>query len=186
MILSTQVSVLAAQDMLWGPALRKFPELKVAYSEGGIGWIPFYLDRCDRHYTNQRWTRQEFGGKLPSEVFKDHSLACFITDPSALRLRDVIGVETVAFEADYPHSDCLWPDAPDHVLAELEAAGASDAEIDMITWQNAARFFDYDPFATVPRDAATVGALRVQAADVDTATVSRAEWRARYQAKLSA
>jgi predicted TIM-barrel fold metal-dependent hydrolase len=186
MILSTQVSVLAAQDMLWGPALRKFPELKVAYSEGGIGWIPFYLDRCDRHYTNQRWTRQEFGGKLPSEVFKEHSLACFITDPSALRLRDVIGVETIAFEADYPHSDCLWPDAPDNVLAELEAAGASDAEIDMITWQNTARFFGYETFAAMPKESATVGALRAQATDVDTATVSRAEWRARYEAKLPA
>lgn len=186
MILSTQVSVLAAQDLLWGPALRRFPELRVAYSEGGIGWIPFYLDRCDRHYTNQRWTRQEFGGKLPSEVFRDHSLACYITDPSALRLRDVIGVDTIAFESDYPHSDCLWPDAADVALAELQAAGATDDEVDKITWQNAARFFGHDPFAAIPRDEATVGALRARATDVETATVSRAEWAARYRAKLSA
>jgi predicted TIM-barrel fold metal-dependent hydrolase len=171
---------------LWGPALRKFPELKVAYSEGGIGWIPFYLDRCDRHYTNQRWTGQEFGGKLPSEVFKEHSLVCYITDPSALRLRDVIGVDTIAFESDYPHSDCLWPDAPEVALAELEAAGATDDEVEKITWRNTARFFGYDPFAVIPKDRATVGALRAQATDVETATVSRAEWAARYRAKLSA
>jgi predicted TIM-barrel fold metal-dependent hydrolase len=186
MILSTQVSVLAAQDLLWGPALRKFPELKVAYSEGGIGWIPFYLDRCDRHYTNQKWTGQEFGGKLPSEVFKEHSLVCYITDPSALRLRDVIGVDTIAFESDYPHSDCLWPDAPEVALAELEAAGATDEEVEKITWQNTARFFDHDPFDVIPREKATVGGLRSLSTDVDTGTVSRAEWAARYQAKLSA
>ena len=32
-----------------------FPDLKVALSEGGIGWIPFYFDRIDRHFQNQAW-----------------------------------------------------------------------------------------------------------------------------------
>ena len=65
MVLATQVTVLAVQDLLWGPAFRKFPDLKVAFSEGGIGWIPFLLDRVDRHYVTQRWTRQDFGDKAP-------------------------------------------------------------------------------------------------------------------------
>ena len=47
-ILATQVSALAAQDLLWGPAFRTYPDLKVAWSEAGIGWIPLLLDRCDR------------------------------------------------------------------------------------------------------------------------------------------
>jgi predicted TIM-barrel fold metal-dependent hydrolase len=186
MILATQVSVLAAQDMLWGPALRKYPDLKVAWSEGGIGWVPFYLDRSDRHYKNQKWTKQEFGGKLPSEVFKEHSLVCFITDPSALKLRHEIGIDTIAFEADYPHSDCLWPDAPETLMAELCAAGASDEEIHKISWQNAARFMGWDPFANLAKQQATVGSLRALARDVDTSTVSRQEWRARYEASVGA
>ena len=37
-----------------GPAMRDYPDLKFAFSEGGIGSIPFYLDRSDRHYTNQK------------------------------------------------------------------------------------------------------------------------------------
>ena len=57
MVLSTQVSVIAVQDLLWGPAFRKYPGLKVAFSEGGIGWIPFMLDRVDRHYENQTLDR---------------------------------------------------------------------------------------------------------------------------------
>ena len=186
MIIATQVSVLAAQDMLWGPAMRKYPDLKVAWSEGGIGWIPFYLDRADRHFTNQKWTRQDFGGKLPSEVFREHSLVCYITDPTSLKLRREIGIDMIAFEVDYPHSDCLWPDAPEVLLGELDAAGATDEEIDKISWQNACRFFNYDPFAVIPKEQATVGALRALAHDVDTSTVSRAEWRARYEASLSA
>ena len=64
-ILATQISAMCAQDLLWGPAMRNYPDLKFAFSEGGIGWIPFYLDRSDRHYTNQKWLRRDFGDKLP-------------------------------------------------------------------------------------------------------------------------
>jgi predicted TIM-barrel fold metal-dependent hydrolase len=179
-ILACQVSAIAAQDLLWGPAMRTYPDLRIAFSEGGIGWIPFYLDRCDRHYTNQRWLRRDFGGKLPSEVFQEHSLACYVSDPSSLRLRDRVGIDNIAWECDYPHSDSIWPDAPEFVHAELIGAGATDDEIDKITWQNAARFFSWDTFATVPREQATVRALRAQAHDVDTSIRSRKDWAALY------
>jgi predicted TIM-barrel fold metal-dependent hydrolase len=182
MVLATQVTVLAVQDLLWGPAMRKYPDLKIAFSEGGIGWMPFLMDRVDRHYANQKWTGQDFGGKLPSEVFREHSLACFISDPTSLKLYKDIGIDNIAFETDYPHSDSLWPDAPEVLLEQCNGAGLSDEDIDKISWQNAARFCDHDPFASIPREEATVGALRAQATDVDTSTVSRAEWRARYEA----
>ncbi|TCN51187.1 putative TIM-barrel fold metal-dependent hydrolase [Rhodococcus sp. SMB37] len=182
-VLATQISAIAAQDLLWGPAMRSYPDLKFAFSEGGIGWIPFFLDRCDRHYTNQRWLRRDFGGKLPSEVFKEHSLACYVTDPTALKLRHEIGIDIIAWECDYPHSDCFWPDAPEKVLGELDAAGATDAEIDKITWQNSCRFFNWDPFSKIKREDATVGALRAKATDVDVSIRSRAEWAKLYEAK---
>jgi hypothetical protein len=37
-----------------------------------------------------------------------------------------------------------------------------------MTHENAMRFFHYDPFAHIPKDQATVGALRARATDVDT------------------
>ena len=122
-ILATQISAMCAQDLLWGPAMRNYPDLKFAFSEGGIGWIPFYLDRSDRHYTNQKWLRRDFGDKLPSDVFREHSLACYVTDKTSLKLRHEIGIDIIAWECDYPHSDCFWPDAPEQVLAELERRG---------------------------------------------------------------
>ena len=182
MVLATQVSVLSVQDLLWGPALRKYPKLKIAFSEGGIGWIPFLLDRADRHFQNQRWTHQDFGGRLPSEVFREHVLACFISDPTSLKLYKEIGVDLIAFEVDYPHSDSVWPNAPEFLLQQLDGAGMSDMDIEKVTWRNVARFCDYDPFAVIPKEQATVGALRAKAVDVDTSIVSRSEWRARYEA----
>jgi predicted TIM-barrel fold metal-dependent hydrolase len=181
-ILATQVSALAAQDLLWGGAFHTYPDLKVAWSEAGIGWIPFYLDRCDRHYTNQRWLGHDFGDKMPSDIFREHSLACFVTDPVSLKVRADIGIDIIAWECDYPHSDSIWPDAPEFVLNELNGAGASDADIHQITWENACRHFGYDPFAHIAREDSTVGKLRALSQDVDVAIRSRAEWRQSYEA----
>ena len=185
-ILATQVSALAAQDLLWGGAMHRYPDLKVAWSEAGIGWIPFYLDRCDRHYVNQRWLGHDFGDKLPSDIFRQHSLACYVTDPVSLKVRHDIGIDMIAWECDYPHSDSIWPDAPEVVLSELDNAAASDDDIHKITWENSCRHFDYDPFKHIDRKDSTVGALRAQAADVDTSTKSRAEWRKLYEARETA
>jgi predicted TIM-barrel fold metal-dependent hydrolase len=182
-ILATQVSAMCAQDLLWGPAMRNYPDLKFAFSEGGIGWIPFYLDRSDRHYTNQKWLRRDFGDKMPSDVFREHSLACYVTDKTSLKLRHEIGIDNIAWECDYPHSDCFWPDAPEQVLAELNAAGADDSDINKITWENSSRFFGWDPFKLTPKDKATVGALRATATDVDTSIRPRAEWARIYDEK---
>ena len=105
-----------------------------------------------------------------------------------MRLRDRIGVESIAWECDYPHSDCTWPDSPDLLHAELESAGCTDDEIDAITWKNVARFFDWDPFAHVAKEDATVGMLRARAAaaGVDTRETSKAEYKRRAEAHVLA
>ena len=83
MITLTPINIVqAAADLIWSPVLRKFPDLRFALSEGGIGWIPYFLERID--YTYQRheaWTGQDFGDQLPSQVFDEHIVTCFIDDP---------------------------------------------------------------------------------------------------------
>jgi predicted TIM-barrel fold metal-dependent hydrolase len=185
-ILATQISTLAAQDLLWGGAFKAYPALRVAWSEAGIGWIPFYLDRSDRHYTNQRWLGHDFGGKLPSDVFREHSLACYVTDPTALKVRHDIGIDIIAWECDYPHSDAVWPNAPEFVLDEMNGAGVSDDEINKILWENTCRFFKYDPFKHISKTDSTVGALRSLSPDVDTTIRSKHEWRKLYELAHSA
>jgi predicted TIM-barrel fold metal-dependent hydrolase len=184
MVLACQISAITAQDLLFGPTLRRFPELKVALSEGGIGWIPFYFDRIDRHYENQAWLNHadDFGGKMPSEVFREHILACFITDPSGLLLRDRIGIDNIAWECDYPHTDTTWPESPEFAWKEFQDAGCRPEEIHKMTWENATKFFDWDPFKHTPKDQTTVGALRALAKDVDVTRMSKNEWRTRNEA----
>ncbi len=160
--------VQAAADLLWSPVLRKFPHLRVSLSEGGIGWIPYFHERVDWIYTRHHaWTGQDFGGKLPSEVFRERIVTCYIDDPAGLEQRHRVGVETICWESDYPHSDSTWPISPEFATRSFGAAGVPDDEIDAITHENAMRYFRFDPFSERPRDECTVGALRAGAADVD-------------------
>jgi predicted TIM-barrel fold metal-dependent hydrolase len=147
--------------------LRKFPSLKVSLSEGGIGWIPYFLDRMDWTYERHHvWTGQDFGGRLPSEVFRDQVVTCFIDDPSGIALRHRVGIDNICWEADYPHSDSTWPGSPELLVQSIRELPAD--EVDKITHANAMRHFRFDPFAVRPREKCTVGALRAGAADVDT------------------
>jgi predicted TIM-barrel fold metal-dependent hydrolase len=152
----------AASDLLWSRVIKTFPEIRIALSEGGTGWIPYFLDRVDRTYEmHRKWTGQDFGARLPSEVFREHFLTCFISDPIGIVLRHHIGIDNMAWECDYPHSDSSWPEAPEE-LAEV-AAGIPDDELEKISWANACRWYSFDPLAHRSRERCTVGALRAEA-----------------------
>ena len=158
-----------ASELLWSPMMKKFPDLKFALAEGAIGWYPYFLEKADFVYQHHhRWTGADFGDKLPSQVFKDRVLVCFIDDETGLEMRHRIGVENISWECDFPHSDSTWPQAPEVLMKSLEAVQVPDVEIDKITWENAARFYKFDPFEHRSRAECTVGALRARAGDVDT------------------
>jgi predicted TIM-barrel fold metal-dependent hydrolase len=154
--------VQAAADLVWSTTLRRYPDLKVALSEGGIGWIPYFLERVDYNYDRHHaWTGQDFGDKLPSEVFNEHVLTCFIDDKFGIASKGALDLDMVTWECDYPHSDSNWPLSPE-VFAE-SAGGLTDEEVDKITHLNAMRHFHYDPFSVLGgRANCTVGALREQ------------------------
>ena len=158
--------VSCAADLLWSRVLRSFPNLKIALSEGGIGWIPYFLERADYVYQHHhQWTFQDFGKKLPSEVFREHFITCFIDDKTGVANRHRVGIDTITWECDYPHSDTTWPRAPE-ILAE-SFVGVSDEDIDKITHQNALRHFQLDAFKHRPKAKCRAGALRAEAKGVD-------------------
>jgi predicted TIM-barrel fold metal-dependent hydrolase len=161
--------VQAAADLIYSPVFQKFPGVNVALSEGGIGWIPYFLERLDHTYrVHHSWTGADFGGRMPSEVFMEHIIVCFISDKIGIKLARDIGIDRITVEIDYPHSDSTWPHAPETLGEQFASSDLTDDEINQITHLNAMGFFSYDPFAHIPRERSTVGALRAEAIGVDT------------------
>ena len=167
MISTTPISIVnVAADLLFSTMLRKYPTLKFALSEGGIGWVPYFLERADYVYRHHHaWTHQDFGGKLPSEVFREHIFSCFIDDKVGIANRHLTGIDTIMWECDYPHSDTTWPHSPEVLWESLE--GVPDEDINKMTFENAMREFQWDFTAARPKDRCTVAALREEGADVD-------------------
>jgi Amidohydrolase len=173
MITSTPISLFnVATELVYSDFLRRYPTLKIALSEGGIGWIPYFLERIDYvHEHHGAWTHQDFGpGRKPSDLFREHIVTCFIDDDAGIANRHRIGVETLTWECDYPHSDTTWPLAPEKLWRSVK--DLPKQEIDQITHLNAMRQFQYDPFSSLGRDRCTVGALRSQARHVDLSPIS--------------
>lgn len=153
-----------AADWLNLAALHRYPEMKIALSESGIGWIPYLLERADyAHEQHQAWTHSNsyFGQMKPSEVFKRHFASCFIDDAYGLRNLDLIGEDSVCYEVDYPHSDTPWPHAPEILWKSIQSL--TDEQIDKITHLNAMKLYSFDPFQHLPKSQLTVAALREQA-----------------------
>jgi predicted TIM-barrel fold metal-dependent hydrolase len=161
-----------AADLLNARIFERFPDLRVSLSEGGIGWIPYFLEQADfrvRHHGP--WTGLEFGGRMPSEIFKEHVLCCFIEDAAGVTARSLMNIDMLAWECDYPHSDTTWPRSPEVLAGYLD--DVPDDEVAKITHQNAARVFQFDPFSRRTRNQCTVKALRAEAADHDVAIRAR-------------
>jgi predicted TIM-barrel fold metal-dependent hydrolase len=164
-IMPIAVSVGAA-DWMNLAAMQRYPSLRIALSESGIGWIPYLLERADfSHRQHRAWTHSDaiFGGKTPSQVFRDHFTSCFIDDAFGLQNIDYVGEDNICYECDYPHSDSLWPNAPERLWATIKHL--SEAQINKITHLNAMRDFKIDPFRDYRREELTVGALRRKAAE---------------------
>jgi predicted TIM-barrel fold metal-dependent hydrolase len=156
--------VIGAADWLNLSALHRYPTMRIALSEGSIGWVPYFLERADfSHKQHHAWTHSEayLNGMKPSDVFKRHFLNCFIEDSFGLKNLEDIGEDNIAYECDYPHSDSLWPYVPENLWPALSRL--TDAQIDKVTHGNAMRDFKFNPFAHHRKEDLTVGALRAKA-----------------------
>lgn len=129
-----------ALGMMYGPVPRRFPNIKIVYSEGGVNWVPAALERADRMYTRHaHWTGTD--DVLPSEVCQRNMWFCMIEEPYGLRVRHEIGVERILWECDYPHSSCIWPETQT-IVNELFADLPED-EVTQIAYRSAEKLFKW-------------------------------------------
>ena len=107
---------------LFSGMFTRFPGLKIALSEGEIGWIPYFLERAEQVLDKQRfWVQRgvQFMEHATTDVdlntidirglFRDHVFGCFIDDAHGIASIDEIGEDNIMCETDYPHSDSTWP-----------------------------------------------------------------------------
>ena len=126
-------------DFLFSGVLVRHPRLRLAYSEGQIGWMPYILERADDVWLQHRaWGGvQDLVPEPPSTYFHRQVFGCFFRDRHGLESLHRIGVDNVTFETDYPHTDSTWPDS--RKIFEEQVAGLDDETVWKLARGNAIR-----------------------------------------------
>jgi predicted TIM-barrel fold metal-dependent hydrolase len=128
-------SINAVGDLLFSPVFHRHPNIKFSVAEGGIGWIPWLLERADITWERHRYYQNINQTARPSDLFQKHIWGCFITDHYGVKNRHSIGVDKVTWECDYPHSDSFWPNSR-KIVAEM-FADVPDEEVRRMVETNA-------------------------------------------------
>lgn len=98
-------------DWLMSGVLARFPRLRIAYSEGQIGWMPFVFERVDNIFRHSAaWAGLDPAiTEPPSTYAAGRVFGCFFEDDFGVLSREAVGIERITFETDYPHQDSTWP-----------------------------------------------------------------------------
>jgi predicted TIM-barrel fold metal-dependent hydrolase len=165
-------AVRAAGTMLawiFSDYFQRMPGLKIALSEGNIGWMPYFIERAEQVLDKQRhWAKKMqvqfysgasgFGAVVDTpqanldaldirQAFRDHVYGCFIEETTGLHCLDIIGDDNVMLETDYPHSDTTWPDCIE--VAKKILDGLPQDTQYKIMRGNAERLFQFTPVEPV-------------------------------------
>jgi predicted TIM-barrel fold metal-dependent hydrolase len=123
--------------------LARYPGLRFALIESGIGWVPWALTAMDEAYRKHHmFVRPKLDG-LPSDYFKQHGYASFQEDAPGVDLAREHGlVDNFLWANDYPHHEGSWP----HSAAAIERTMGHlrDDERERILGLNAAKLFGFE------------------------------------------
>ena len=123
--------------------LERFPRLKFATIEAGIGWVAWALDAMDEAYKKHHmWVRPKLQG-LPSDYYRAHGFSSFQEDPTGLATVEQFKlVDNFMWANDYPHHEGTWPHSPEAIERTM---GHLKHESRMkILGLNGARLFKFD------------------------------------------
>lgn len=129
-------------DLLFSPVVHAHPGLKFVITEGGIGYMPYLLERIDEVWEKNRAWDAIGAYDRPTEIFQRSFWVCAVNERFGLEQRHHIGVDKILWECDYPHAETPWPHSQRE--AEKQFAGMPDDEVELISHRNAQTLFRFE------------------------------------------
>jgi hypothetical protein len=131
--------MIAMMHMIGEGVFDRFPRLRVAYMEGGAGWLPFWMERLDEH-VEKLAPQMPTLKRRPSEIIKSEQivLSCESEETGLDRVLEAAGAGSVLYASDYCHWDCHFPYSVKDIV---DASDLSDEQRARILNKNAVDFF---------------------------------------------
>lgn len=129
----------ALLSLIEAGVLERHPRLRVAFLEGGSGWLPFWLWHLDNEYAHNGWDVREHVRMRPSDYFRRQCfIACEPEEPAIEQIIDTYGEGCVLYGSDFPHLDHASQVDED---AALLARRLSPRVARRVLWDNGCRFY---------------------------------------------
>ena len=129
----------AVAAVMGGGVLDRYPRLRIAFLESGVGWVPWWIDRLEEH-AEKLPKHVPLMAKDPKKYAVDGQcfFACEPDEPMLEAVIDQIGDDHIVYASDYPHWDCSYPTSREK-LANRPTLSESSKE--KILGKNAARLY---------------------------------------------
>jgi predicted TIM-barrel fold metal-dependent hydrolase len=97
--------------MIYGGVFQRFPELKLASVESGVGWFAFAANYMDETWKKQRYWVNSVLEHEPSYFWDRNIYGSFIHDRAGILMRGMPGAGNIMWSSDYPHSETTFPES---------------------------------------------------------------------------
>jgi len=94
-------------SVLCSGLLDRYKNLKFAFLEGGISWVPAHIERMNDHFENPRYGAKDLISHAPGEYLKSGRIffGCEGNEAFLGRVVAEVGEDLLMFSSDYPHAD---------------------------------------------------------------------------------
>jgi predicted TIM-barrel fold metal-dependent hydrolase len=105
---------------------QRFPNLRVASVESGVGWFAWFTEYLDRTWEKQRFWTDSPITELPSYFMNRNVFGSFIQDRAGILCRDLPGAGNIMWSSDYPHSETTFPRSREVILRDFDGIPEGD------------------------------------------------------------
>lgn len=107
---------------------QRFPDLKLATIESGVGWFAWYTEYVTRTWEKQRFWTESPLTEPPSYYMDNNVYGSFIQDRTGILCRNLPGGKNIMWSSDYPHSETTFPRSREIILRDFEGVPEQDTK----------------------------------------------------------
>ena len=127
--------------LMYGGVPEKFPKLRIAFLECGIGWVPYWMDRMDEEYEHRQSEAPLLKGKPSEYMIRGNWFYAVEPEEASLPYGlERVGEDQILFASDYPHWDGIFPEVVSTIRGRPDI---SDSAKQKLLGANAQRLYGW-------------------------------------------
>jgi predicted TIM-barrel fold metal-dependent hydrolase len=110
---------------IYNAIFQRFPKLRLATVESGVGWFAWFTEYMTRTWEKQRFWTESPLTESPTYYMENNVFGSFIQDRTGILCRDLPGAKNIMWSSDYPHSETTFPRSREIILRDFDGVPAA-------------------------------------------------------------